>query len=205
MQFENSINKAIQDLNATVATLNLIHTLAVQQQLQQLISEAKDSKGLEEKLEQANRQDLKELQGHLEQLLGGQAELQKQLAAATQEQRQAWDKVSGDIGGLAVQVKELTDAVRAWMEERGGQQSSSSSSSSSSSRSPVSTKWWLSRERVKWDANALLDQGGFANVYVGKLDGGDVVIKLLRMAAFPSEEQREQVRAGLERSEGGTR
>jgi hypothetical protein len=202
LQFENTINKAVADLNAAVASLNLIKTLEVQQQLQQLVLAASASQvGLAQELEQAHQQDLKQLQGHLEQLLGGQAELQQQLAAATQEQRQEWATVAGHLGQLAGdvrlirgdvgvvmdEVRELADAVRAWAEGRTPLQASGSGQL-------VRSRLMLDREQVQWDMHVPLAQGGFANVYNGYFAGEAVAVKLLRLSAFAEEQQREQVR-----------
>lgn len=198
------MNKAVQDLNSVLAGLNLIHTLQMQQQVQLLVLEARASDvGLDQKLEQANQQDMQQLQGHLEQLLGGQQELQQQLAAATQEQRQEWASVAGHLGQLAGDVgvikdevccmqgvmKELAAAVRA-VEEGIKQQGASTSADARASSSGggggtlVRSQLMLDRERVQWDANDILDRGGFASVYRGTFDGHDVAIKLLDMAAF---------------------
>jgi hypothetical protein len=193
----------VADLDLTLSGVTLNQTLEVQQQLKQLAREAKDSKGFE----QASQQDLQELQGHLAQLLGGQNELSKQLAAATAAQRQEWASVAGQLGQLAGDVgviredvgvirddvRDLADAVRAWMEGRGNEQATSSSSSSSSG-TLVRSRLLLDRERVQWDANTPLAQGGFANVYHGTYEGARVAVKLLRLSAFAGGGQRDQVR-----------
>ena len=188
------------DLDLALSGITLQQTLEMQQQLQQLVREAKDSKGLEAKLEQANMQDLQQLQGHLEQLLGGQVELQQQLEHATEQQRQEWATVGGQLGQLAGdvglirdEVRELADAVRAWMDGRGNDQASSSSSGSGRG-ALVRSRLMLDREHVQWDASEPLAQGGFANVYHGTYAGHPVAVKLLRLSAFVGEEQREQVR-----------
>ena len=174
-------------------------TLQMQQQLHKVVRDAKDMKGLVEKLEQANKQDLQQLQGHLEQLLGGQVELQQQLDAATEEQRQEWATVAGHLGqlardvlirdGVSDEVRELADAVRALMDGRGSEQATSNSSGELKR-----SRLMLDREHVQWDANEPLAQGGFANIYHGTYAGNPVAIKLLQLSAFGGEEQREQVR-----------
>lgn len=197
LQFENTINKAMQDLGTVMSGLNLLHTLEVKHQLQLLLSEAHVSQvRLDQQLHLAHEQDLQQLRGQLEQLLGGQAELSQQLAAATEQQRQEWVTVAGNLQQLVVEmgvirneVKELADAVRAWMDGCGNGQASSSSSSGL-----VRSRLMLGREQVQWDANAPVAQGGFANVYYGTFDGHPVAVKLLRLSAFDAEEQREQVR-----------
>lgn len=193
-QFDSTVNKAVQDLSSVLSALNLIHTLEMQQQLQRLASEASASDAtLAQELDVANQQDIQELQGHLEQLLGGQAELQQQLAAATEQQRQEWFAVTGhmvqlagDFGVIRDEVRELANAVRAWMDERIKPQDNCSAPL-------VRSSLLLDRERVQWETGEL-DSGGFASVYPGTFDGHDVAVKLLRLCAFAGPQQREQVR-----------
>jgi hypothetical protein len=99
--------------------------------------------------------------------------------------------VREDVEIIRGDVEELAAAVRAWMDGRGNEQANSSSSSSSGAL--VRSRLMLDRERVQWDMNIPLAQGGFANVYHGTYAGTPVAVKLLRLSAFVGEEQREQV------------
>jgi hypothetical protein len=197
----------MQELGTALSGLNLLHTLDVKQQLQQLLSEARASQvRLDQQLQLDHEKDLEQLQGQLAQLLGGQAKLSEQLDAATLEQRQEWASVEGhlcqvvkEVGVVRDEVRELAVALRAWMDGRGNEQASSSSSGL------VRSRLMLGRERVQWDANAPVAQGGFANVYYGTFDGHPVAVKLLRLSAFAGEEQQEQVRrsaVGILHAEG---
>lgn len=195
-----------------MSALNLIHSLEMQQHLKDAY--ACDAR-LIQQLEQAHQRDVQALQGHLEDLVGGQAELQRQLNAATEEQRQAWFDVAdllsrlagdvgvikegvgvmrldvgvirGDVGVIRDDVMELAAAVRAWME-------GCTQAQAGSSRQLVHSRLMLDRKRVQWDEGTLLDSGGFANVYAGTFSKRAVAVKLLRLSAFTDEQQREQVR-----------
>jgi hypothetical protein len=97
----------MEDLNGLVLLLNLIYTVEMQQQLRRVLSEGHVSNtSLAQRLDQAHQQDMQQLQlqGQLEQLFGGQAEMNRQMAAATQEQRQQWAAVAGHLGQLAGDV-----------------------------------------------------------------------------------------------------
>jgi hypothetical protein len=194
LQFENTVNKAVQDLNSVVSALNLLHTLEIQQQLQAVLSEARVSDtSLAQQLDQAHEQDKQQLQGQLEQLLGGQAELQRQLAAATKAQREEWFAVAGSLGQLAGDVgvikgdlglvRDEVMELRALIEGRGQK---------------VRSHLVLDRELVQWGDGDVLDSGGFADVYAGTYNDHDVAVKLLRLKAFAVEQQREEVRRGLQ-------
>lgn len=180
-----------------MASLNLIRTLEVQQQLQQMASDAKArQEGLDQQLEQANKKDMEALRDHLDVLVGGQEQLREQLAVATQEQLQAWDQVNsslgqleGHVGGLRGEVRELADIVRA-IEEHIKQQPTKpvSSSTASSNGQLVRSRYILGRERVQWDSRPLA-HGGTATVYSGTWDGTAVAVKLLHLSGFRGDEQ----------------
>lgn len=176
---ESSINVAMQDLNSIMSGLTLIHTCEMQQQLQRQVEQARvsDARRAQE-LEQANQQDWQQLREHLSLLLGGQAELEKQLAAASQEQQQAWGTVKTFLLEIRSEVSQLTATVHSYEEQK----HAGSSAGGQSAAVLVRGSLMLDSKRVQW--GQLLKTGGFARVYKGTFDGASAAIKVLDLAAF---------------------
>eukprot|EP00775_Hariotina_reticulata_P013138 gene13138-13268_t len=211
---ENGINKAVQDLTNVVTSLNLLQTVAIQQQLQQVLTSSIP-------LEEAQKQDLAALRGHLEVLVGGSTALQEQLEEATEDLKQQWaelelllSQLSADVGDIKQElaamhqdmqqhmsdIKHDVDQLVVYMRElrmvpaaAATAANSRSEQGSTTVRRLLHSRLLLDRSQVQWEERpgSLLDSGGFASVYRGSYDGRRVAIKKLDITACADKEEEE--------------
>ena len=92
------------DLTSLVSSLNLAQTMAARQDLQQYAAQVA-ARGMP--LEEAHQQDVLDLKGHLEVLVGGQEALSEQLSAASQELKAEWAAAANLLDQMALDVVDI--------------------------------------------------------------------------------------------------